>query len=59
MKIENDLFLVHYNVYCFNFSTGNQYLHYRIYISTLLSLASFIQPASLNAKRVDQQKSII
>ncbi len=59
MKIENNLFLVHFNVYCFKISTGNSCLQYCIQISTLLSLASFIQPASLIAKRVDQQKSII
>jgi len=36
------LFLVHYMVYSFNFSTGNQYLQYCIQISTPVSLASFI-----------------
>ncbi len=51
------LFLVHYMVYSFNFSTGNQYLQYCIRISTPVSLASFVQPTSLIAKSADQQKS--
>jgi len=54
---ENNLLLIHFIVYCFNFTTGNQCLEYCIQISTLLSLASFILLASLIAKNVDQQKS--
>ncbi len=54
---KNTWVLVHFIVYCFHFTTGDQSLQYFIQISTLLSLASFILPASLIAKRVDQQKS--
>jgi hypothetical protein len=50
---ENSLVLVHFIVYCLTSKTGNQYLWYGIHISTPLSLASFILPASLIAKSVD------
>jgi hypothetical protein len=53
------LFLVHFIVYCFNFSSGHQCFQYSIQISTFLSLASNIQLANLIAKRVDQQNSKI
>jgi hypothetical protein len=58
MKTENN-FLVNYIVYCFKISTGNQCFQYCIQMTTLLSLVSFIKPASLIAKCVDQQKSKI
>jgi hypothetical protein len=57
MKKRDTLVLVHFIVYCFHFTRGNQCLQYFIQITTPLSLASFIQLASLNAKRVDQQKT--
>ncbi len=47
------LVLVHF----FNFIRGNHCLQYYIQILTLLSLASFILPASLIAEIVDQWKS--
>jgi hypothetical protein len=56
---ENNLVLAHFIVYCFHFTSGNQCLQYRIQISAFLSLATFILPASLFAKRVDQQKSMM
>jgi hypothetical protein len=36
------IFLIHYIVYCFNFSTGNQCLRHCIQILALLNLPSFI-----------------
>ena len=50
---ENTLILVHFIVYCFHFTRGNQCLQYCIQISTILSLACLI------AKRVDEQKYLI
>jgi hypothetical protein len=53
---ENTWVLVHFIVYCFHFTPGNQCLQHCIQISTPLSLASFISPASVIAKTVDRQK---
>ncbi len=56
MKIEKIVFM-HYIVYWFSFSLGNQCLQQCIHISTLLSLASFILTASLIPKGEERQKS--
>ncbi len=50
MRTANILFLVHFIVYCLNFSIGNQCLKYCIQISTLLSLAS-IQKSAVGSRQ--------
>ncbi len=61
LEEENTLFLVHYNVYCFNFSTGNQCLQYCIHISTLKSgLLHFTgQPYCKNCRSAKAKDGII
>jgi hypothetical protein len=56
MKIEKNS-LMHYIVYWFSFSLGNQCLQQCIHISTLLSLGSLILTASVIPKGVERQKS--
>jgi hypothetical protein len=59
MRIKKQLVLVHYVVYCFKISTGNQCLQYCIQISTHLSLCLTGQPYCKKGRSAKVKDGII